>query len=320
MDTAPDSFTARMTGWLFLPAMALGIGSAVVTAASTEHSALIVFVLVVAAAGSFVAERLCPYEVEWNTSQGDRWRDVAHAVVNESSTAAGVALIAVASSAWPGLGSWPRSLPFGVEVFIAVVVLDAGITLVHWRSHSWNWLWRFHAVHHSVRRLYGLNGLVKHPVHQAVETGAGMLPLLLLDIPSDVAAALAGLVVVQLLLQHSNCDYRAGVVGRWIALNRGHRLHHVDRVPDGNVNFGLFLLVWDRLLGTYRDPRQWRVMAGEVGIAGRRTYPAEYAAQLVEPFRRRPVGSTTGMGICDSEIQRQPKDNDEHERDQQSTR
>ncbi len=320
MNFEPDSTTARVTGWIFLPAMTLGIGGAVALSASIGQSALIVFALVVAVFGSFVAERLCPYEIEWNTSHADRWRDILHAVVNESSTAVGVAFIPLASSVSPDLGVWPRSLPFVVEALLAVVVLDAGVTVVHWRSHAWSWLWRFHAVHHSVRRPYGFNGLVKHPLHQAVETGAGMLPLLLVGIPSDVAAALAGLVVVQLLLQHSNCDYRAGVLGRWIALNRGHRLHHVNRVPDGNVNFGLFLLVWDRLLGTYRDPREPRVDAGDVGIAGRRTFPVSYGAQLVEPFRHWPFGSATGVGVHDGEIQRQTEDHDEHERDQKATR
>ena len=186
----------------------------------------------------------------------------------------------------PTFVSWPDGVQFLLQVVFAVVVLDIGITVAHWWSHRNDWLWRFHAVHHSATRMYGFNGLVKHPVHQAIETAAGMLPLVLLGVPGDVATAVAGLVVVQLLLQHSNVDYRVGLLRRWVALNEGHRLHHVARVPDGDVNFGLFLLIWDRLLGTYADPTARSVAGDELGIAGRAAYPVDYVDQLREPFRR----------------------------------
>lgn len=104
--------------------------------------------------------------------------------------------------------------------------------------------------------------------------------------PGDVATAVAGLVVVQLLLQHSNVDYRVGAMRRWVALNEGHRLHHVARVPDGDVNFGLFLLIWDRVLGTFADPTSSSVTDDELGIAGRPAYPVGYFEQIREPFRR----------------------------------
>lgn len=41
---------------------------------------------------------------------------------------------------------------------------DLGITLMHWLSHRSALLWRLHAVHRSVHRIYGLNGLMKHPL------------------------------------------------------------------------------------------------------------------------------------------------------------
>jgi sterol desaturase/sphingolipid hydroxylase (fatty acid hydroxylase superfamily) len=87
-------------------------------------------------------------------------------------------------------------------------------------------------------------------------------------------------------LQHSNVNYQVGGLRRWLALNEGHRLHHVARVPEGDVNFGLFTLIWDRLLGTYRDPTGTTVCEGDVGLAGRRDYPVGYIRQLIAPFQR----------------------------------
>ena len=271
----------------FVPVVGIG-GSAAVIVLATRSKLMMIAVLGIVLAASFVAERIAPYEPIWNRSHRDRLRDAAHAVVNESSTALGVLAMPSIVGVVPHVSRWPAGLPFPVQVLASVVVLDLGITFVHWRSHRYTWLWRFHAVHHSVGRMYGFNGLVKHPVHQAIETGAGMLPLVAFAIPGDVAAALAGLVIIQLVLQHSNVDYVVGrTASRWFALNSGHRLHHVRRVPEGDVNFGLFLLVWDRMFGTFVEPASVGVGAGELGIAERPDYPVGYRAQLREPFSRR---------------------------------
>lgn len=82
---------------------------------------------------------------------------------------------------------WPSSLPFVLQVLIAIVVTDVGVTAVHVASHRVGWLWRFHAVHHSVKRFYGFNGLMKHPLHGALELAAGILPLLILGLPKAIA-------------------------------------------------------------------------------------------------------------------------------------
>ena len=66
-----------------------------------------------------------------------------------------------------------------------------------------------------------------------------------------------------------------------------HRLHHVNWRGEGNVNFGLFLTVWDRLLGTYRTVKQApRPAAGDIGIEDTPRFPQRYVAQLVRPFMR----------------------------------
>lgn len=67
-------------------------------------------------------------------------------------------------------------------------------------------LWRFHAVHHSVKRFYGSNGRMKHPIHPAIEMVVGAAPLVVVVLPPRVATAVALCTAIQLLLQHSNVD------------------------------------------------------------------------------------------------------------------
>ena len=285
MLSAPNRSVEIVVRYAFVPLLAIVGGGAIVALAPLSKPGVVVVVFA-ALVVSFVAEWVVPFEEAWNRFRDDRMRDAVHAIVNESSTAVGVLAVPAVVGVAPTFMSWPDGVPFLLQVLFAVVVLDIGITIVHWWSHRNDWLWRFHTVHHSVTRMYGFNGLVKHPVHQAIETAAGMLPLVLLGVPGDVATAVAGLVVLQLLLQHSNVDYRVGAMRRWVALNEGHRLHHVARVPEGDINFGLFLLIWDRLLGTFADPTGRSVAVDELGVAGRPAYPVGYLEQIREPFKR----------------------------------
>ncbi len=217
---APNRSVEIAVRYAFVPLLAIVGGGAIVALAPISKPGVVVVVFA-ALVVSFVAEWVVPFEEAWNRSRDDRMRDAVHAIVNESSTAVGVLTVPAVVGVAPTFVSWPDGVPFLLQVLFAVVVLDIGITVVHWWSHRNDWLWRFHAVHHSVSRMYGFNGLVKHPVHQAIETAAG-----------------------------------------------------------------LFLLIWDRLLGTFADPAGRSVAVDELGVAGRSAYPVGYVDQLREPFRR----------------------------------
>ncbi|MDP9529729.1 sterol desaturase family protein [Pseudomonas protegens] len=277
----------RMLAWLYGPLMLGGfIAGGVYWMGDGQASALGLLVLFAGALlVSFLAEWALPYEPAWNRSQGDRLRDGLHALVNESLNALGL-LALPGWVAWLGCdGLWPRDWPLWGQLLLAIVIADGGISLAHYASHRWAWLWRLHAVHHSVQRLYGFNGLLKHPLHQMLEASAGLLPLVLLGIPLPVAQLLALAIGIALLLQHSNVDMRMGPLRRVFAWAPVHRFHHMKYGRAGDVNFGLFFNLWDWLLGTgfYRDDYSMR--QGDLGIGSRPDYPLAYWPQLLEPFK-----------------------------------
>lgn len=243
-------------------------------------------VLVGAVAFSFIAERIIPYQPDWNRDHGDTVRDWLHAAVNLTLNRSSLWLLPFFAWLTLGGGLWPRDWPYGLQVVFAVVILDLGIAAAHHASHRFPLLWHFHAPHHSPRRLYGFNGLMKHPLHQALETGTGVLPLLLLGIPVEVATTLPFLVAIALLCQHSNADYRSGWLKQVFAANAQiHRFHHTNSVA-GDCNFGLFTNLYDRLAGTFRDqPGAAPRSSEEIGVGGRPDYPVDYLPQLLQPFR-----------------------------------
>ncbi|MFF2084545.1 sterol desaturase family protein [Nocardia sp. NPDC058176] len=290
-----STFFAPLVRYGYAPFMLLGVnGTGIVLAAAGAPKFWLLALLILAIAVSFVVERVLPYQDSWNTSQGDLGRDTAHTFVNETLILVSVGVIPLLAAVIPGDGIWPGDWPFVVQVLIAILFADFGITLTHYASHKIGVLWRFHAVHHSVTRFYGLNGLMKHPVHQTVEMAVGVTPLLLLGIPVPVAAAMSLAVAVQLLLQHSNADYHVGPFKYVLALNEGHRFHHLKWAGIGDVNFGLFTLIWDHLLRTYSYDPGRRFTTADLGMAAKPDYPVTYLAQLAEPFK--PVAPQSARG------------------------
>jgi sterol desaturase/sphingolipid hydroxylase (fatty acid hydroxylase superfamily) len=271
----------------YVPAMYVGfIGSAVYLAGNAGPFWAFAVLVAAAAATSFLAERRLPYEPAWNHDvAGDSKRDAVHAFVNESVMLASVGVIPLLAALHLNTDLWPTSWPLVVQVLGAVLVADFGITVAHIASHRVDVLWRFHAVHHSVTRSYGLNGLMKHPVSQIFETTVGVLPLIALGVPTPIASALAVSVAVQLLLQHSNVDYTVGPLRSGLSLNEGHRFHHLKWAGIGDVNFGLFTLLWDYLFRTYSFDPERRFTSNDLGIAAKPGYPVRWAPQMLEPFR-----------------------------------
>jgi sterol desaturase/sphingolipid hydroxylase (fatty acid hydroxylase superfamily) len=271
--------------YIFAPLFAVSfMGAALALAQAGAPKWTFPLLLLCAIAVSFAAERIAPYDSAWNRDKDDSATDAVHALVNEAGVGLSLFSLPFLAEHVPHVELWPVAWPLWAQLLLAVAVSDFGITMTHYASHRFELLWRLHAVHHAASRLYGFNGLMKHPLHQSLELLAGTAPLFFVGITSDIAWLLSFAVSIQLLLQHSNVDMRIGWLAYVWAAAPVHRHHHLASKTEGDVNFGLFLTLWDHLLGTFvanrRSPRE-----GEVGVAGRPDYPKGYLAQLFEPFR-----------------------------------
>ena len=76
----------------------------------------------------------------------------------------------------------------------------------------------------------------------------------------------------------------SGAHGRSYAVAHVHRLHHVHWQGEGDVNFGLFFTLWDRLLGTYQNEPTRAPAAGDIGVQDFPDFPQDYVAQVLLPF------------------------------------
>lgn len=286
-----------LTRYLYAPFMLIGLnGMGYYFITSGWSYAWMALPLAIAVATAFLAERISPNFEQWNADHGDAGTNVLHAIVYEISNINATLLIPVVVWLFPFEGIWPRDLPLVVQLLMAVVFADIGFTLVHYYSHRWPLLWRLHAVHHGVPRLYGLNGLVRHPLHQTLDLVVGTAPIAMMGMPIDVAVLLGLVISVQLIVQHSNVDYRLGPFRNHMAIGQLHHLHHVNWGKEGDCNFGLFFTLWDRLLGTFQPEPSRRIEAKDMGVDEVPDFPKGYIQQLVFPFVYTPgAGKQTGL-------------------------
>ena len=269
----------------YVPFMLLGLNLAAVYLVAADYSYLWIGLSFCVAVGlSMLMEWVLPYEPEWNEGHADAGKDIAHGVAYEVANISALLLLPLITLINPLKGIWPSSLPLAAQLLLAVVVADFGMTMIHYWSHRLPLLWRLHAIHHGVHRLYGFNGLVRHPLHQTLDLAFGTLPLVLAGLPMPVAVLLAFAISIQLLVQHSNVDCELGPVQRFVAVGPVHRLHHVNWAGEGDVNFGLFFTLWDDLLGTLRLDAPRPPVAGDIGIQDQPDFPQVYLTQLVMPF------------------------------------
>jgi sterol desaturase/sphingolipid hydroxylase (fatty acid hydroxylase superfamily) len=192
-------------------------------------------------------------------------------------------------------GPWPSALPLMLQIVLALLVIELGQYVAHRSLHRVAWLWPFHAVHHSPRRLYWLNAFRAHPVDIVMTVVLPVMPLMLLGAGNDVLLGASLMTGVHALLQHTNVRFHEGALTYIFSSTTLHRWHHDRDLAHSEANYGSTLIVWDLVFRTRRAP------PGEgpdvVGLAGGERLAERYRAQLAYPFqalRRR--STTTHLG------------------------
>jgi sterol desaturase/sphingolipid hydroxylase (fatty acid hydroxylase superfamily) len=246
--------------------------------------------LVLAYVTAFGAEKIAPFFDEWNDhhEHGDTPTTVLHILVYEYQSIVGVVLIPVICWLFPFQGLWPTQWPLWAQVIVAFVISDFMFMIMHYISHRYAPLWRLHAVHHGVGRLYGMNGVMRHPLHQVIDMVIANAPLVIIGMPVPVAVMLGFMISITLIVQHSNVDARLGPLQKHFSIGRIHHLHHVNWGTEGDCNFGLLLTIWDRLLGTFHEKPPREITAKDLGVDEVPNFPKGYVEQFLFPLHYKP--------------------------------
>jgi len=123
----------------------------------------------------------------------------------------------------PFIQFWPHKLPIWMQVLLMILVADFFRYWLHRAAHTNQYLWRLHAVHHSVEQLYWLNTSRFHPLEKLLQMMMDSLPFLLMGVNEKVLSLYYIAYATNGFLQHSNIQLRFGFLNYVIGSAELHR-------------------------------------------------------------------------------------------------
>jgi sterol desaturase/sphingolipid hydroxylase (fatty acid hydroxylase superfamily) len=181
-------------------------------------------------------------------------------------------------------------MPLPIAALLTIAALDLVSYLWHRANHRIGLFWRFHRVHHSDVTFTVTTALRFHPGELLLSLPLRLAAIVLLGGPPQAVLAFEVLFTFANLVEHGDIDLPIrleAMLGRVLITPALHRRHHARRVDDLNSNFGTIFVIWDRLLGTYRESTSARtVETGLPGATGTVTFPRALSMPFAANVRR----------------------------------
>ena len=184
-------------------------------------------------------------------------------------------------SALAALRAQFRTQPLALQGIEAVLLGDLCAYWGHRLQHHSDFLWRFHAVHHTSEELDFLAAHREHPLDGLYTQTIINLPALVLGLRLDLMVGIVAFRALWAIFIHSNARIPLGPLRVLLGAPDLHHWHHAKQRDVGNyANLGPWV---DWLFGTYHRPAH---EPDELGIE--QDHPRDYIGLLLYPFQRTP--------------------------------
>ena len=172
-----------------------------------------------------------------------------------------------------------QSVPLLLAFVITTVLGDLLVYWFHRACHHFDFLWRFHRVHHTARTLDFLAAHREHPLDGLFTQLAANLPLLIAGLPIRYLAGFVAFRGVWAVFIHSNVRLPLGPLRMLCGAPELHHYHHaMNRTPRNFANLAPWL---DWLFGTYA------LVHEPIRLGAPDDEPRSYWQHLVCPFTDR---------------------------------
>ena len=175
------------------------------------------------------------------------------------------------------------SQPLWLQLIEIMFLTDLVQYWVHRLFHQVPFLWRFHAVHHSARKMDWLAGSRMHFVEIICLRALTVIPMFSLGYQELAIQIYLVIVYVYATYIHANVRFDIEWLKPLIVTPRFHHWHHGVEKEAIDVNFSIHFPLFDRLFGTYYMPKgKW---PSGYGIAGH-PVPVGFIKQFLYPFNK----------------------------------
>jgi sterol desaturase/sphingolipid hydroxylase (fatty acid hydroxylase superfamily) len=233
-------------------------------------------------------ERLFSLHKEQGVFRKWWWNDLIYVFVNRIFIYVGMLVLIIGVGVlarWfvpPAFQAAVAAQPYWLQVGEAIILADIGFYTAHRMFHSVPWLWKFHAVHHSIEELDWLAAARVHPLDQVITKGMSVLPLYVLGYSEVAVGVFSAIYFWHSLLVHANVRINFGPLRWLIASPEFHHWHHANEPAAYNMNYAGQLSILDKLFGTLYMPEGR--LPTKYGIDD--PVPHTYIPHMLYPFKR----------------------------------
>lgn len=163
--------------------------------------------------------------------------------------------IAVVSYPWlkehVGLIHWEHN---GAAAYIITfITMDFVYYWMHRLSHSVNFFWNHHVIHHSSEE-FNLPCALRQNITMVTNiTSISLLPVAMLGIEYSVLLIVAPIHFFSQFWYHTRYIKKMGFLEHILVTPSHHRVHHAMNDQYMDKNYSAIFIVWDKLFGTYQD-------------------------------------------------------------------
>ena len=147
-------------------------------------------------------------------------------------------------------------LPSWLYVIIGLALMDLiGAWLIHWLEHSFEWMWRFHLIHHTDPNVDATTGLRHHPGENILRLGFTILAILVTGASFGLVMMYQTISVFFAHLTHANIkipDNLDRLLSYVLVTPNFHKVHHHYLQPHTDSNYGNIFSIWDHVFGTVK--------------------------------------------------------------------
>ncbi len=178
--------------------------------------------------------------------------------------------------------------PMWGQLLVFFIIIDFVQWITHVLLHRYEFLWRFHKVHHSVKEMGFAAHLRYHWMENIFYKPLKTFGVMILGGFEPEQAYIVHFVAIAIgHLNHANIKITWGPLKYVFNNPVMHLYHHVKALPEGNtrgINFGISLSLWDYIFKTNYVPEDSGTI--ELGFPGDEKFPKGFFGQIFSGFRR----------------------------------
>ncbi|SJM96555.1 sterol desaturase family protein [Crenothrix polyspora] len=141
-----------------------------------------------------------------------------------------------------------------VKWVFSLLLYDLAIYIWHIASHKYEFLWRFHKVHHSDKSFNVSTGFRFHVIDLFLEIPYKCLFVILIGVDAYLVLAIETVQLFFIFFHHSNLTFNNEArLSKFIITPSLHRTHHSTLRSEHDSNYGIVLAFWDKLFDTRKE-------------------------------------------------------------------